>query len=477
MQNEEKCDIGLIGLGVMGGNLVLNIASHGFSVCVYNRTAEKTRRFMEEATNGLGIRAAYSMEEFAANLRSPRNTLILVPAGVPVDAVIGQLVPFLSQEDLIIDCGNSRFTDTDRRSRELSGKGLLFLGMGISGGEKGARHGPSMMPGGPRKAYERVQSLLEATAAHVHGDPCVTYLGPGSAGHYVKMVHNGIEYGLEQLIAETYDLMKRGLGLGNDELAALYGRWNREEPSSYLIEITSRILGRKDPETGKGMVDVILDIAEQKGTGKWTSQEALELGVPVPMIDTAVSMRNLSGLKAERERLSRVLSGPNPDPPQNRELLVETIKNGFYAGMIVTFAQGMALLRRASEAYGYGIRLEAVARIWRGGCIIRAALLENIRAAFQEMDDLPNLLMDPALGREVMSRQEDLRSVVCEAARRGIPVPGLMSCLAYYDAYRSAFLPANLIEAQRDYFGAHTYRRIDSEGVFHTRWEEEEGTE
>ena len=477
MQTDNgKCELGLIGLGTMGTNLVLNMADHGFSVCVYNRTSEKTRQFLEQEAKGRRIRASFSMEEFAGNLRSPRTALLMVPAGRPVDEVIGELLPFLSAEDLIIDCGNSRFTDTDRRNRDLSGKGFLFMGMGVSGGEKGARFGPSMMPGGPRQAYERVRPVLEATAAHVHGAPCVTYLGPGSAGHYVKMVHNGIEYGLEQLISETYDLMRRGLGLGNGELAALYGRWSKEETASYLMEITSRIFHHKDPETGKGLVDMILDVAGQKGTGRWTSQDALEQGVPTPNIDIAVALRNLSALKGEREEAARVLSGPRPALAENREHLVEKIKNGFYAGMIVTFAQGMALLRHASNGYAYGLNLADVARIWRGGCIIRAALLEEIGAAFQAKADLPNLLLDPGLGRALMQRQEDWRMVVGLGAGWGIPLPGLMSALAYYDAYRSAVLPANLIQAQRDYFGAHTYRRVDAEGIFHTDWDEE-GTE
>ena len=474
--DNDKCELGLIGLGTMGTNLVLNMEDHGFSVCVYNRTPEKTRQFLEQEAKGRRIRASFTMEEFAGNLRSPRCALLMVPAGMPVDAVIGQLIPFLSAGDLIIDCGNSRFTDTDRRNRELSGKGFLFMGMGVSGGEKGARFGPSMMPGGPREAYERVRSVLEAAAAHVHGEPCVTFLGPGSAGHYVKMVHNGIEYGLEQLIAETYDLMKRGLGLGNEELAALYGRWSKEETASYLMEITSRIFHRRDLKTGSSLIDMILDVAGQKGTGRWTSQDALEQGVPTPNIDIAVAARNLSALKGEREQASRVLSWPRPALSENRERMVMKVKNGFYAGMIVTFAQGMALLRRASDAYGYGLNLADVARVWRGGCIIRAALLEEIAAAFQERPDLPNLLLDPGLGRELMHRQEDWRLVVGLGARWGIPLPGLMSALAYFDGYRSAVLPTNLIQAQRDYFGAHTYARVDAEGIYHADWDEE-GTE
>jgi 6-phosphogluconate dehydrogenase len=471
--DDEQCRLGLIGLGTMGTNLVLNMDDHGFSVCVFNRTHAKTKEFLDLEGKGRRIRASFSLGEFAGKLRSPRSVLLMLPAGKPVDDVIGELLPFLGAGDILIDCGNSRFSDTDRRSKELSGRGVLFMGLGVSGGEKGARFGPSMMPGGPREAYERLRTVLEATAAHVNGEPCVAYMGPGSAGHYVKMIHNGIEYGLEQLIAEIYDLMKRGLGLNNDELAALFGRWNQGETASYLMEITSRIFSFRDPETGRILVDLILDVAGQKGTGTWTSQDALELGVPTPNIDIAVAVRNLSALKGEREKASRALSGPSPLHSENREQLVGKIRNGFYAAMIVTFAQGMALLGRASAAYAYSVNLADVARIWRGGCIIRAALLEEIGSAFKKSPDLPNLLLDPGLGGELMRRQEDWRLVVGLGAGWGIPLPALMSALAYYDSYRSAVLPDNLIQAQRDYFGAHTYRRVDAGGIFHTQWEEE----
>jgi 6-phosphogluconate dehydrogenase len=471
---KEGCDIGLIGLGVMGRNFVLNMADRGFSVAVYNRTTEKTETFMKEEVGGRDIRAGYSLEEFVGNLRRPRAAIIMVSAGKAVDAVIDELLPLLDSGDVVIDSGNSHFPDTDRRGASLEEKGMLYLGMGISGGELGARHGPSLMPGGPKEGYERVEPILKAAAAHVNGEACVTYLGPASAGHYVKMVHNGIEYGLEQLIAETYDLMKRGLGLNNDELHEVYARWNREELASYLIEITAAIFTRVDEETGKRLVDVILDIARQKGTGIWTSQDAMDLRVPVPTIDIAVSMRCLSEIKDQRKSASQFMPGPEIQVEDRKEDFVRKLKNGLYAATIVTYAQGLSLLRRASDSRKYNLNMEAVARIWRGGCIIRAALLEDLRDAFQEKPDLPNLLLDPRLGRDVLSRLPDWRTVVSKAAEWGIPTPGLMVSLAYFDAYRSERLPANLTQAQRDYFGAHTYERVDAEGTFHTEWNQDQ---
>lgn len=469
MSNED-CDIGLIGLGVMGRNFALNMADHGFSVAAYNRTPEKTKAFMEEQVEGRDIRPGYTVKEFLDLLRRPRSIIIVVTAGAPVDAVIEELLPHLEKGDLVVDSGNSRFTDADRRLNSLSAKGLLYLGMGISGGELGARYGPSIMPGGPKEGWERVKPILEAAAAHVNGEPCVAYLGKGSAGHYVKMVHNGIEYGIEQLLAETYDLMKQGLGLDNDALHRIYDRWNREELASYLMEITGRIFQQDDPETGKRLVDVILDVARQKGTGIWTSQEAMDLRVPAPTIDMAVSMRCLSELKDERSSAEKVLKGPSPAIEKEENGFVSKVKNGLYAATIVTYAQGMAMLHRASRVHQYDLNLEGVARIWRGGCIIRAALLEDIRTAFQERADLSNLLMDPRLGREVMARQSDWREVVGAAAGAGIPAPTLAVSLAYFDAYRRARLPANLTQAQRDFFGAHTYERVDARGTFHTEW-------
>ncbi len=469
---EKGCDIGLIGLGVMGRNFVLNMADHGFAVAVYNRTAEKTREFMDQEVDSRDIRPGYTPVEFVKLLRRPRSIIILVSAGPAVDAVIAELRPHLEPGDLIIDGGNSHFTDTDRRTQALMDQGFWFMGLGISGGESGARFGPSLMPGGPQEGYARVEPILVAASAQVMGDPCVAYLGPGAAGHYVKMVHNGIEYGLEQLLAETYDLLKLGVGLNNDELSEVYGRWNEAELQSYLVEITAKIFRPVDGQTGQRVVDVILDVAKQKGTGIWTSQEAKDQGVPVPTIDLAVTMRCLSELKEERQAASRLLTGPTLAPAADREVLISQIKNALYAATVVTYAQGMALLRRASTSHGYNLDLETVARVWRGGCIIRAALLEDIRSAYKKRADLPNLLVDDQLSREIMNRQADWRATVQQAVAWGLPVPGLAVSLAYFDGYRRARLPANLTQAQRDFFGSHTYERVDLPGTFHTEWEE-----
>ena len=426
----------------------------------------------QEAENR-DIRGAADIKEFIALLRKPRAVMMLVPAGPPVDSVINDLLAHLQPGDLIIDAGNSYFKDTDVRARNLAAKGIQFLGVGVSGGEEGARHGPSIMPGGPKEAYERVRPVLEAVAAKVNGDPCVTYLGPGSAGHFVKMVHNGIEYGVMQLIAETYDLMKRGLGLNDDELRDVYSKWNNGELNGYLMEITSHIFGKVDEKTGQRLIDEILDVAKQKGTGMWTSQSAMELQVPIPTIDLAVAMRDLSVFAKEREQASAIYQRSIRRFNSDRDTFLTQLSHALFAGMIIIYAQGLALLAVASDKYEYHLDLEAVARIWRGGCIIRAALLEDICAAFHARPDLPNLLLDPNLSRKVMEHQEDLRQVVCQAAESGVPAPGLMVSLGYLDAYRSAWLPANLIQAQRDYFGAHTYERIDAKGTFHTEWEKE----
>ena len=471
--SQQGCDIGLIGLGTMGRNFVLNMADHGFAVAVYNRTAEKTKDFMDYEVGARPIQAGYDLQEFIGHLRRPRALILLVAAGAPVDAVLRELMPGLSPGDLVIDGGNSHFTDTNRRSRFLAGKQLDFMGLGISGGEAGARYGPSLMPGGSRESYDRVGPILEATAARVKNEPCVTYLGPRSAGHYVKMVHNGIEYGLMELIVETYDLFKRGLGLTPAELAPIYDRWNREELNSFLVEITAKIFTRQDDRTGKPLIDLIMDQAKQKGTGMWTSWDAMDLQVGTPSIDAAVVMRGISDYKAEREIASQLLAGPSQTFKGDRQRSIGQVKNALYASMIATYAQGLALLQKASATYDYGLDLEAVARIWRGGCIIRAALLEDIRNAYKTKAELPNLLLDPHLGQEFMNREADLREVVKVAATLGLPAPGLMVTLGYVDAYRSAALPANLIQAQRDFFGAHTYERLDAPGAFHTQWEEE----
>jgi len=471
-QSQQRYEIGMVGLGVMGRNLVLNMADHGFSVAGYDKDAAKVEALRQESKER-DVRGAADIKEFIALLRMPRAVMLLVPAGAPVDSVINDLLAHLQPGDLIIDGGNSYFKDTDVRARNLTAKGIQFLGVGVSGGEEGARHGPSIMPGGPKEAYERVRPVFEAAAAKVNGDPCVTWLGPGSAGHFVKMVHNGIEYGLMQLLAETYDLMKRGWGLNDDEVREVYALWNKGELNGYLVEITSHIFSKPDEKTGQRLIDEILDVAKQKGTGMWTSQSAMELQVPIPTIDLAVAMRDLSVFAKEREQASAIYQRSMRRFNRDRDTFLTQLGRALYAAMIITYAQGLALLEVASDKYKYHLDLEAVARIWRGGCIIRAALLEDICAAFHARRDLPNLLLDPNLSRKLMEHQEDLRQVVCQAVESGVPIPGLMVSLGYLDAYRSAWLPANLIQAQRDYFGAHTYERIDAKGTFHTEWEKE----
>ncbi|HUH96680.1 MAG TPA: NADP-dependent phosphogluconate dehydrogenase [Anaerolineales bacterium] len=467
---EQKYGIGMVGLGVMGRNLVLNIADHGFAVSGYDKDLSQVQELQKE-TGSRTINSARDLDEFVKALSTPRTIMLLVPAGGTVDLVIRELIPHLGQGDLIIDGGNSHFKDTDLRAKSLAEKGILYMGVGVSGGEEGARRGPSLMPGGPPEAYQRVRPILEAVSAHVDGSPCVTYLGPRSAGHYVKMVHNGIEYGLMQLIAESYDLMKRGLGMSDEELSVIYGDWNKDVLNGFLMEITSRIFTQVDVRTGKPLIDVILDEARQKGTGMWTSQDAMDLQVPTPVIDAAVTARNLSAMKSERESAGRNIK-VRPAPFRgDRDAVVGQLKNALHAAMIITYAQGMAQLQAASRVYEYGLKLEDVARIWRGGCIIRAALLEDIRSAYQADRDLPNLLVDGQLGKTAAAGQKDLRKIVVLAVKLGLPVPCLAASLAYFDGYRSAWLPANLIQAQRDDFGAHTYERVDAKGVFHTLWE------
>ena len=464
-----KCDIGMIGLGIMGRNLVLNMADHGFAVAGFDRDAAKVGQLEAEGA-GKPVFGARRLKELVSLLRRPRAVMMLVPAGPIVDQVIAGLSPLLAKGDLIIDGGNSHYVDTDRRAARLQKRGLEFLGVGVSGGEEGARRGPSLMPGGPKAAYKQVRPILEAIAAKADGEACVTYLGPGSAGHYVKMVHNGIEYGLMRLIAETYDLMKRGLRLSNDDLHDVYARWNRKELQGFLIEITAHIFKQADEKTGQRLIDVILDEAGALGTGLWTSESAMEQHVPAPTIDMAVAMRDLSGCKRCREEEARILSGPSPVYRGKPEELIARLESALYVGMIVTYAQGMVLLARASEVLGYGLRLDEVARIWRGGCIIRSRLLDDVRAAYRETPDLASLLADRRLVGEVQARQGDLRAVVTAAVELGIPAPGFGACVAYIDSLRSPWLPDNLIQAQRDYFGAHTYHRVDMEGTFHTQW-------
>lgn len=465
----QSCEIGMVGLGVMGRNLLLNIADHGFVVAGYDRDPSKVKNLQEESKER-NIYGTTNIKDFIGSLRQPRAVMLLVPAGAPVDAVIQDLLPHLQTGDLIIDAGNSYFKDTDIRARNLATKGIQFLGVGVSGGEEGARRGPSIMPGGPKPAYEQVHAIFEAVAAKVNNKPCVTYLGPGSAGHFVKMVHNGIEYGIMQLIAETYDLMKRGLGFNDDQLHDVYNKWNQGELNSYLLEITSHIFDKIDEKTGKPLIDQILDVAKQNGTGMWTSQSAMELQVPTPTIDLAVAMRDLSVLAKQRAQAQIIYQRPLRSITLDHAVFVTQLGNALFAGMMITYAQGMALLAVASDHYKYQLDLEAIARIWRGGCIIRAGLLDDISAAFRANSKLANLLLAPNLSQALMGHQENLRQIVCQAAGSGIPIPGLMISLSYLDAYRSQWLPMNLIQAQRDYFGAHTYERIDTKGIFHTEW-------
>ncbi len=469
--NDRSFDIGMVGLGVMGRNLVLNMADRGFSVIGLDRDKSKVDALASEG-KGKPVEGVTDIKQFVARLKKPRALMMLVPAGKPVDAVIEESVGLLDKDDIIIDGGNSHFTDTNRHAADLSAKGINFLGIGISGGEKGARFGPSMMPGGPETAYKRVQPIFEAVAAHIGDSPCVTYLGPGSAGHYVKMVHNGIEYAIMALLAETYDLLKRGAGLSNDELADLFAAWNQSEVKSFLVEIAEEAFRQADDKSDHRMIDMIRDRAKQKGTGKWTSQDAMELQVPVPTIDSAVEMRDMSGFKDERESASTHLKVQTGKFSSDKEGFKNQIQRAFHFAMITAYAQGMALLRAASSEYKYGLNLEDVARIWRGGCIIRADLLEDIRNAVKANPTLPNLMVDPHFAKLLVDRHQDLREIVRTGIDLGIPVASYAASLGYFDSYRSAWLPANLIQALRDNFGSHTYERIDREGTFHTHWGE-----
>ena len=469
MTSQPSAEIGLIGLAVMGQNLVLNMERNGYSVAVYNRTTETMKDFVA-AHEGKRLVGCETLAGFVAALRRPRKIMIMVKAGAPVDAVIDQVLPLLEPGDLLIDGGNSFFPDTERRAKALEAQGFRFIGTGVSGGEEGALWGPAIMPGGLPEAYELVKGIFEAIAAKVDGEPCVTYIGPRGAGHYTKMVHNGIEYGDMQLIAESYDILWRSLGLTATELHSIFSEWNRGELESYLIEITADIFARLDDLTGKPLVDLILDEAQQKGTGKWTSQSALDIGVPIPTINAAVESRIISAYKAERVSASKVLSGPITRYSGGRGELVSAVRDALYAAKICSYAQGMALLRAASHENGYDLNYGEIAKIWRGGCIIRARFLNRIREAYRRDMDLPNLLLDPDFRDEVQRRQAALRFVVATAVSQGIPCLAFSSALAYYDAYRAERLPANLTQAQRDYFGAHTYRRVDRDGVFHTQW-------
>ncbi len=469
----EQYDFGIVGLGVMGRNLLLNMADHGFAVAGLDLDEAKAASLESEATDGQRVVGTTAVDRFAGLLKRPRAFMLLVPAGKPVDAALTSLLPYLDEGDVVVDGGNTYFRDTDRRVQELASKGIHFFGMGISGGEKGARFGPSMMPGGDKEAYERLRPILEAVAAKVHGEPCVAYMGSGSAGHYVKMVHNGIEYGILQLIAETYDLLKRGCKYSDDELQQVFEEWNGGKLASYLLEITAEILKHVDEETGTRLVNVIADQARAKGTGKWTSQDAMDLQIPIPTIDIAVAMRDLSKYKAERVEAAKLLAGPASERGRAAmgSTFVGKLKNAYYFAMSIISAQGFSQLAVASAEYDYGLNLEEVVKIWRGGCIIRAACLEDFRQAYQRDTSLRSILLDTQIAGQLVAFQRDIRDVVNAAVETSIPAPALMTALAYFDAYRSETLPTNLIQAARDYFGAHQYERIDREGSFHTQWD------
>lgn len=465
-----KQHIGVIGMAVMGRNLALNMVSKGYAVSVYNRSPEKTEALLKEYP-GEKLTATYSIEEFVQSLERPRKIMLMVMAGKPTDETIEHLVPLLDEGDILIDGGNSYFEDTRRRNKALEARGIRFIGTGVSGGEEGALKGPAIMPGGQQDAYELVKPILTDISAKVNGEPCCIYIGPDGAGHYVKMVHNGIEYGDMQLICEAYDLLKNVLHLSTDELHEIFADWNRGELDSYLIEITADIFQNTDPKTGRPMVDIILDIAGQKGTGKWTSQSALDLGVPLSIITESVFARFISSMKEERVEASKRLKGPvTAAYDGGRETFIEAVRKALYASKICSYAQGFAQMKAASEEYDWNLDLGGIAMIFRGGCIIRARFLQNIKEAFNQNPGLQNLLLDAYFQNVVEEYQQAWREVVVTAVSRGIPVPAFSSALAYYDSYRSERLPANLLQAQRDYFGAHTFRRIDKEGTFHFEW-------
>jgi 6-phosphogluconate dehydrogenase len=475
----QQCDIGLIGLAVMGQNLVLNMADHGFTVAAYNRTTSRVDEFLAGPASGKSIVGCHSLEEFVQNLKKPRIAMLMVKAGSPVKQVVEQLALLLETGDIIIDGGNSYFRDTEEQIKALHSRGVLYIGAGISGGEEGARYGPSIMPGGAEPAWPRVKPIFQAIAAKVGTDkniPCCEWIGPGGAGHYVKMVHNGIEYGDMQLICEAYSLLKDGLGLDNGQLYDVFAEWNKGDLDSYLVEITRDIFSVTDPRTGKPLIDVILDRAGQKGTGKWTSQLALDLGVPTTLITEAVFARTLSAMKESRVRASKMLKGPHDAAGKFRESanpgeFINSVRKALFASKICSYAQGFYQLQAAASEYSWKLDFGGIAMLWRGGCIIRAAFLEDIKKAYDRTPELENLLLDQYFAESVAANQDGWRQVVGRAAQLGIPIPAMGAALSYYDGYRSERLPHNLLQAQRDYFGSHTYERIDDKGFFHTDWE------
>ncbi|HTQ65139.1 MAG TPA: NADP-dependent phosphogluconate dehydrogenase [Puia sp.] len=464
-------DFGMIGLGVMGRNLLLNMADHGFSVIGFDKDAQKGATLESNATPGTIVKGVTTLADMIKQLKTPRKLMMLVPAGKPVDDVIQDLIPLVAKGDIVIDAGNSHYTDTLRRVKWLEEKGIHFMGVGISGGEHGARTGPSIMPGGDPEAYPHVKPVLEAVAAKVKNSPCVAHLGKGAAGHYVKMVHNGIEYAIMQLISETYDLLHHGIGLNNDELHKVYKNWNDGELQSYLVEITKNIFLQLDDKSNNRLIDMILDKAGAKGTGKWTSQDAMDLGVPLPVIDMSVAMRDISTYKDERKQAAALYKTSSAHIDVPKEVFIQQLGDALYFSSIIAYAQGMALLYRASSELDMQIPLPEVVRVWRGGCIIRSSLLELFYEAYQSNPKLPNLLLDTDVAKLLQAKKQHLRNVIMHATQTGYPVSGFMSALGYFDAYRSEHLPTNLIQAQRDYFGAHTYQRVDMPGSFHTEWE------
>lgn len=468
----SKADIGVVGLAVMGENLILNMESKGFTVSCYNRTVSKVDRFIEGRAKGKNIIGCKSVDEFVKSLKTPRKVMLMVKAGTPVDKFIDQVLPYLDDGDIIIDGGNSHFPDTIRRTKKVEADGKLYIGTGVSGGEEGALKGPSIMPGGSPKAWESVKPIFQKIAAHTDdGAPCCEWVGENGAGHFVKMVHNGIEYGDMQMICETYHMMKEGLGMTNEDMHKVFSEWNKGSLDSYLIEITRDILAYKD-ENGQAVIDLILDTAGQKGTGKWTAISSLNLGQPLTLIGEAVFARFLSALKEQRTNASKVLHGPKAEFDGNKEQFIEDLRQALYASKIVSYAQGYQLMRAAAEEYKWNLNYGGIALMWRGGCIIRSVFLGKIKEAFDKNPDLENLLLDPFFKDAVEKAQQSWRRVVQQAAKMGIPVPAMSAALAFYDGYRHERLPANLLQAQRDYFGAHTYERVDKPRgeFFHTDW-------
>ncbi|SHK54995.1 NADP-dependent phosphogluconate dehydrogenase [Epilithonimonas mollis] len=467
----ERYNYGVVGLGVMGRNLLYNIADHGFSVAGFDLDKGKVDELHTGATGGMEIKGLASLEDFVTALESPRKIILMVPAGKPVDAVLENITPLLGKGDIVIDAGNSYFRDTERRIADLASKGLHFMGMGVSGGEKGARTGPSIMPGGDLEAFKLLKPMLESIAAKVDGEPCTAYMGKSAAGNYVKMVHNGIEYAIMQLISEAYDLLKRGANLNNDQLYEIFKEWNNGEMNSFLIEITRDIFRQKDSLSNAYLVDMILDKAGAKGTGKWTSEQAMEIGVSIPTIDIAVTSRILSAYKEERIKASQLYPNDDVATPENMKIFIKEVGDALYLSTLISYAQGLALLVKASEEYDFDIPLKDVVKIWRGGCIIRSVLLEKFYSAYTRNPNLSNILLDEEISEIVKSKTHSLRKTASYAVSNGISSLGIQTALGYFDAYTTEFLPVNLIQAQRDYFGAHTYQRVDREGIFHTSWD------